>query len=272
MDYSSIEPLPQSTTMFFQAAIISFLISSPFAMELRGGTPTKQRDLEYYIHCENTSPFDQVDLGCDSYYPICVDYHGHEPAASVEGDYCVSCVNTQSSPLFPDRGCPSDKPLCLIPYEDYYYYYYYEPKLNHAGYVCVENHFECFNTAAHGGVDEGCYEEAPVCVGYEGDPIDAGCYGYHCAVCVNSQQADHVADFGCPESAPRCVLEDLANPPLTKAGKKCVPVDPEQGRCTNDAHYGEIDSGCTLERPHCLLNDFVEPDFGEEGDFCDIYD
>jgi hypothetical protein len=142
---------------------------------------------------------------------------GYEPANQVAGDECKKCINTTPSPMHADMGCNAEFPLCLSGDN-------YEAPLGQAGDYCAPNNFPCFNTDGHGGVDEGCDEYYPICVGENYKMIDASCYGAKCTACFNSYEADWVPDYGCPADKPRCAMQNGENPQVNFGGDKCMSV------------------------------------------------
>jgi hypothetical protein len=165
--------------------------------------------------CTNTQAYAGVDGGCGVFTnkPICVSDEGREISACVGGSFCALCVNTQQADWVADQGCPPDKPMCVCGDTT--------PDLWFAGTQCVEFNVFCVNTAAHGGFDEKCDYDHPICVGPNGKPIDSHCYGDACVTCVNSQQSDGVADYGCTSDKPRYLKTDGNAPTLTYPGDVC---------------------------------------------------
>lgn len=125
--------------------------------------------------CTNTASYGGLDDGCDmnAAQKICVSAEGREIAASVPGAGCATCLNTAEAAWVADYGCPADKPTCVDANGD-------NPSLWYAGCQCVEFPYECINTAPHGGQDQMCNDETPICVGPGGKPIDSDCYGEAC--------------------------------------------------------------------------------------------
>ena len=82
----------------------------------------------------------------------------------------------------------------------------------------------CTNTAAHANVDDGCDENAPICVGEAGAQLGGFVVGTECVKCINDQESDASpwADSGCTSEAPRCVLADGATPVIWSVGSKCI--------------------------------------------------
>jgi hypothetical protein len=188
--------------------------------------------------CTNTQAYAGVDGGCGVFTskPICVSDEGREISASVGGSFCALCVNTQQADWVADQGCPPDKPMCVCGDTT--------PDLWFAGTQCVEFPVTCVNTAAHGGMDEKCDYDHPICVGPNGKPIDSNCYGEACVKCVNSQQSDDAADYGCTADKPRCLKTDGNAPTLTYPGDVC---SAPQVACINNGPWmpNGIDQGCT---------------------------
>lgn len=174
--------------------------------------------------CTNVSPHGGQDPGCTYDYPICVNEDGGELSASVGGVFCAPCVNSFQADHVADFGCPPDKPMCVCNGE--------APDLMIAGNECLPFPYTCINNAPHGGQDYLCPHEAPICVGEGGIPIDDECYGDECVVCVNSQQSDSVADYGCNSNQPRCVIAETSeSPDLSMPGDKCEAAPGSSGLC-----------------------------------------
>jgi hypothetical protein len=135
-------------------------------------------------------------------------------------------------------------------------------ELGNEGY---ENMDTCTNTAAHGGVDEGCGREYnPICVDINGAELPAGVDGVNCVPCLNTELDDGKADYGCTDERPRCVGSRYKNPKLWDAGLKCVG---NKERCKNDAQNGwpwnGIDEGCYRKAPVCIGGDGEELALGD---------
>ena len=90
----------------------------------------------------------------------------------------------------------------------------------------------CTNTAAYGGMDQGCNGEKPICVGIGMKEIGSEVKGKNCVKCLNvyNDSPGTVglrADFGCPDSAPYCVNADGSEPkPFWYAGETCTNACP----------------------------------------------
>ena len=157
--------------------------------------------------------------------------------ADVDGDFCAVCVNTQQADWVPDAGCPPHMPTCVCGIES--------PELWYAGLDCVEFPHECINTAPHGGQDAKCDADTPICVGSGRSEIEDYSYGDECVKCLNSQQSDSVADYGCSADKPRCVNADGTVPLLNLGGEVCEPAEPKAGGCT-DCYPGSSGSCKTV--------------------------
>jgi hypothetical protein len=124
----------------------------------------------------------------------------------------------------------------------------------------------CINTAAYGGLDEGCTTEEPMCVASDGSLLGADVDGDHCTRCVNTQQADWVEDEGCSPQQPTCVNDDGSahgsTTALNYAGSKCVRF------CFNDHTDDGVDSGCDESQSICVSDDTTEPPSGDAGTQC----
>lgn len=126
---------------------------------------------------------------------------------------------------------------------------------------------ECWNTAPHGAQDDGCDPETPICVGPGGKEIDDACYGEACVTCVNSEQADTVADYGCSDETPMCLLEEDGDaPPLSKPGNFCQ--GPSGDVCINDKVNGAKDENCKDNKPLCVKHDGSVAWLHTQGDKC----
>jgi hypothetical protein len=120
---------------------------------------------------------------------------------------------------------------------------------------------ECFNTAPHGSLDQGCNEARPICiVSSTGNEPSANVAGDKCGKCINTVESNVFTDLGCSPEAPLC------NAPLGLGGDTCLPALPQ---CTNTAAYGGVDVGCSREAPICM-NSKTKREVGARaaGDVC----
>ena len=81
----------------------------------------------------------------------------------------------------------------------------------------------CVNSQEGAGVDTDCTRRTRFCAGPNGETIDIGAAGDHCARCINNMEDKTDTDLGCREDRPVCALSSGDDPQLDHEGNKCIP-------------------------------------------------
>jgi hypothetical protein len=176
--------------------------------------------------CWNTAGGpDGVDLGCSVNDPFCVGEFYQEVDASLSGEFCVLCVDTQlSDEHVGDWGCYGATPRCVIENDGT------SPGVWKGGDLCaplIAAHVECIkNGPWNGGIDEGCTTDPDkkVCVMADGVTLPAWGEGSTCVKCVNTRTYEdnkYWADEGCDGTKRRCVDDYGNDPGISYAGTQC---------------------------------------------------
>ncbi|GAX17908.1 hypothetical protein FisN_18Hh114 [Fistulifera solaris] len=118
-----------------------------------------------------------------------------------------------------------------------------------------------------GVIDQGCTEDFPTCVYRNGGQVVGGNAGQRCALCINSQQPNHVdqvaPDEGCDDVNRVCV------------GKRQLAANVEGTACAvcfnsipTSIDPNDIDDGCPPTTPVCVNDDGESPALWTPGTDC----
>jgi hypothetical protein len=229
--------------MKISTLLLTSFLAYPKSLSASKSEDTLHPDQRSLLTCTNNGQWAGKDTGCTTALPICAKDNGGvglQIGFWAPGNACFKCLRVTNMGTWPnlrDYGCTSANPICDAPG-------------NMAGKTCSSGvEVPCTNTAAYGGLDQGCETDAPMCVAVDGRILAADVAGDHCTRCVNTQQADWVADEGCSGTVNRCVLANGLNPALNFAGTKCVTDGDPVNLDTEDLEPGELNTGHGEETP-----------------------
>jgi hypothetical protein len=223
---------PSEDQMKISSILLTSFLAFPKSLSASKSEDTLHPEQRSLLTCINNAQWGNQDAGCSYTFPICAKPDGEQIGWQVTGQDCFVCIGVRNNGTpypYQDYGCTAAHPKC-------------DAASNKAGKSCLGDvEIPCYNSAAYGGLDQGCEIGAPMCVAANGNILPASVDGDHCACCVNTQQANWVEDEGCSGATNRCLLDNGSNPDLNYAGTKCV-VDGYPYYLDNDVDPGDLNT------------------------------
>ncbi len=255
--------------------------------------PTSECDTaaETCVVCEDDAATGAVDGGCSADLPTCVGDGSSATCVECEVDAecgagdvcapdntCVPCHDDAAAGSI-DDGCDMAAPACLGTGDSATCVECVADADCGGDAVCAPDNtcVPCHDDAAAGGIDDGCDDALPACIGAGTSATcvacaaDADCEtgevcdpSNACVPCHDSAMTGGV-DNGCSDDTPACV-GTAANATCVEceadsecdAGEVCAP-DNVCVTCHDDMAAGEIDDGCSAGMPACLVDTSVMP-------------